>query len=201
MSYLSKRSVIIMVGIGLLWPAAAHAGFTGTAEVAQVKFERVRPEWYQIDVEVEVRPAPGNSSRFVDRVRVRLHLGFRVSLGEERWEFYRAESTAVTVEQGRVHFRFYLPPEVVKRDRLAGAADYWAVDLAVAGEAMPRSRRQVAESLPNPTVLANFLAKVASAAPVNDGVLLPQYLTPFAHADLGRGTPASVRPEARAGHN
>jgi hypothetical protein len=124
MSYLSQRSVIIMVGIGLLWPAATHAGFTGTAEVAQVKFERVRPEWYQIDVEVEVRPAPGNSSRFVDRVRVRLHLGFRLSLGGERWEFYRAESTAITVEQGRGHFRFYLPPEIVKRDRLAGAADF-----------------------------------------------------------------------------
>lgn len=184
--------------LGLVWlviPARAVT-FPGAVEVNQVRFERLRAEWYQVEVEVEVRPAPENTSRFVDRARVRLNLGFRITTGGERFEFYQAEGTAVSLEQGRAYFRFYLPPEVVKRDRLSGAADFWAVQLAVGNKDMPVSRRQVSNSLPNPTVLENFLARVASEAPTNTGVLVPQYLSPFAEAEFGRGTPSFVRPEA-----
>lgn len=184
--------------LGLVWLAVPvpAAPFLGEVEVAQVRFERLRSAWYEADVEVDVRSAPENPTRFVDRVRVRLNLGFRVTPGGERFAFYQAESTAVTVEQGKAHFRFYLPPEVVKRDRLSGPADFWAVQLTVGGEAMPVSRRQVSPSLPNPTVLENFLARVANEAATNAGVLVPQFLSPFAEADFGRGTPSFIRPEA-----
>jgi hypothetical protein len=187
--------ILLMVLGGLPLPLQANL-FTGTAEVAQVRFERVRSEWYQVDVEVDVRSAPENPARFVDRLRVRLNLGFRVTVGGDRWEFYQAESTAVTVAQGKAHFRFYLPPEVVRRDRLSGAADYWAVQLALGGQPVPVTRRQVSTTLPNPTVLENFLARVSAEAPANAGVLVPQHLSPFADADLGRGTPSFLRPEA-----
>ena len=198
------RSTLLAVCMAVfpLFPrlATAQTSFDGTVEVANVRFERVRPDWYQIEVEVDVKAAPGNTSRYVNRVQASLNLGFKITAGGDRFEFYRANATAVTIEQGRANFRFYLPPEVVDRDRLSGAADYWAVDLAVAGKAVPRSAKQVSSSLPNPTALESFLSKVSSEGATNDGILIPQFQSPFAWAQGGQGAPSFLRsPEQTTG--
>lgn len=191
----SSRAAALAVVVSLAASGlVAQPSFGGTAEVATVKFDRVRPDWYQVEVAVEVKAADGNVSRYVDRVGVGLNLGFKLSMGGERFEFYRARATAVSVRQGRSTFRFYLPPEIVDRDKLAGAAHFWAVDLAVGGEAMPRTARQVSSSLPSPAALESFLAKILAEAPRNDGVLVPQYQSPFASAENGVGFPSYVRP-------
>lgn len=172
--------------------------FGGEAEVSNMRFDRVRPGWYMVDVEVDVKTAADNNSRYVDRVGVELSIGFRITVGGERFTFYRAAATAVTVQQGKANFRFYLPPEVTARDGLTSSApDFWAVDLRVGGKEMPRTRRQVSTSLPDPERLNAFLARVNAESRGNEGVLVPEYQTPFFAAQDPRGAPSFVRaPEA-----
>lgn len=193
----------LVVGAGLLSAgvvaSVAQPSFAGEAEVANLRFNTLRQAggWYEVEVEVAVRAAPDNASRFVNRVRVGLNLGFELSLGERRFEFYRAEVTAVTLEQGRATFRFYLPPEVVKRDRISGDAKFYHVELVVGETAMPPSRANVSPSLPNPEALQSFLVRVRGEGAVNDGVLVPQHLSPF-HARTAPGDgPAVLRREPR----
>lgn len=198
----SPRSLLPLFFVLSGWvgaPLATAANFDGVAEVANVRFDRVRPDWYQVDVELDVKAASGNTSRYVNRVSVGLSLAFKLTGSDERFEYYRASATAVTVKHGRTNFRFYLPPEVVERDRLSGAADYWTVDLKVGDNAMPRSAKQVSSSLPNPGVLESFLGRINAEARANDGVLVPQYQSPFAWSQSGQGGPSFVRePEETA---
>lgn len=186
--------------LSLVSPVSAQPNNEGTVEVANVRFDRVRPDWYQVDVEVDVDAAPGNTSRYVNRVGVTLHLGFKLVGASGEFQFYRAEATAVALKHGRSHIRFYLPPEIVDRDRLTGAADFWTVDLRVGNEAMPRSSKQVSSSLPNPAALESFLAKINSEAAANDGILVPQFQSPYAWSQGSQAAPSFVRaPEDSAG--
>jgi hypothetical protein len=174
---------------------ARHAG---EVEVVQVHYETVRGpggRWYAINVELEAKPSAGNPTRFVDRVKVGLNLGVECSSGaSRRFEFYRAEASAVAVEHGRATFRFYLPPEIVERDRLSGEARYHFVELSVAGHVVPTGRKHVSASLPTAGALARFRSRIAAEAPANDGVLLPQPATPFAVALGGPSAPTFLLP-------
>src|SRR5690606_2490624 len=95
-----------------------------------------------------------------------------------RLEFYRAEATAVAVERGRAQFRFYLPPEIVERDRVTGDLRYYHITLSAAGVAMPPHPRQHGPGLSDPAALANFRSQVAARAAENDGVLVSQQHAP-----------------------
>lgn len=181
----------------LLMPRAAADGGDprGHVEVDRVDFERVPGpggSWYAAVVRVVVTPA-GQGDAFVDRVRVALNLGFELgSLGAKRFEFYRSTATAVSARRGRASFRFYLPPEIVERDRLRGDARYYLIELAADGEPMPLNRRHVSPGLPTPEALAAFRARVAAEAASNDGVLVAQPDSPFAVAFGGPPAPTFV---------
>ena len=175
-------------------PASATSAQKISVEARSVGFSLVNPpgsnlKWFEADVIVDARVVGGRSA-FVDRVRVSLTLGTRVLGGTYR--FYQAEMEAVTLENGPAHFRFYLPAEVVKRDGLGGEPEFWSVKITVAGEAQAFSSRQVSASLREGERRKNFEARIASEAPANAGVLLPQHLTPFATA-YPLATPTPVR--------
>jgi hypothetical protein len=162
-------------------------------EVRAVRFNllpapNTSARWFEADVEVGVRATSG--VRFADHVRVGLNLGLKEPGGTIR--YYRATAEAVALDVGAAHFRFYLPAEVVKRDSLRGGADFWAVELAVKGSPAAPSPRSRAPTLQAATQMREFLAQVATGAPANDGVLQPQYLTPFAPA-YPRETPTFIR--------
>lgn len=172
----------------------------GEVDVAAVKFSSVRgpgglTTWYEAELELHAKPA-SDSNRFVNRVRVVLNLGIEVSAaGAKRVDFYRAEAEAVALEGGKNTVRFFLPPEVVKRDSVRGDAKYYLVEVAIGGQAVPLARSHVsATSLPNPEAVNSFKSKIAAEAALNDGVLQPQYLTPFIF-DSTRPAPTFVRKE------
>jgi hypothetical protein len=155
--------------------------------------------WYEADVQLDVRPPAGATGRMVSRVRVALVIQFElpgVAGGERRNEFYRAEAECVALEPGRADVRFYLPPEIVKRDQLHGEPRWWAVELSVAGKPVPSGRAANSATLAGPEARKSFLTKATAAAAPNDGLLQPQFLTPFAH-DYPRATPTFVRREGR----
>jgi hypothetical protein len=179
-------------------------------EAVAVKFANLRPSngapgnWLEADVALEAKPTGNLVGRMVARVRVTLSVGFEVPAvsagGERRLEFYRAEAECVALEAGKANVRFYLPPELVKRDQLHGDPKYWGVELAVAGRALPAGKGSFAATLPTPEARKNFLNRVGTAAIANEGLLVPQYLSPFA-LDYPRATPSFVRRDGRESGN
>jgi hypothetical protein len=174
-------------------------------EVSAVKFANLRAphgssgNWYEATIALDVRPVPSTSGRMVARVRVTLTLGFELPAppgGERRMEFYRAEAECVALETGRSDVRCYLPPELVKRDQLHGDPKYWGVELAAAGRAIPAGRGSYASSLPAAEARKSFQTRAAAGAEINEGLLQPQFLTPFA-LEYARATPSFVRRESR----
>jgi hypothetical protein len=178
---------------------SAQDPYDGEIEVAQVRFETVRgpqgASWYVAAIELGIKPGPANSSRHVSRVQVGLIVAFEATVGlERRWEVYQAEATAVALPQGRAVLRFYLPPEIVQRDRLAGEPRYYLIDLGVAGRSLALRRAQVSSNLPNPEAVARFRERAAASLERNRGILRPQALTPFAHAADGPAAPTLLIP-------
>ena len=174
-------------------------------EVAAVKFANLRApngaggNWLEADIALNVRPAPGSPGLMVARVRVALTLGFELPAlagGDRRIEHYRAEAECVALEAGRADVRFYLPPELVKRDQLHGDPKYWGVELASGGRPVPAGRAGYSPTLAASEQRKNFQARAATEAAANDGLLQPQYLTPFA-GEYPRATPSFVRREPR----
>jgi hypothetical protein len=174
-------------------------------EVTTVRFANVRApngsagNWMEADVQLNVRPGPDAVRSMVSRVRVTLLLGFELPArpgGERRIEHYRAEAECVALEAGRSDVRFYLPPELVKRDQLSSDPKYWGVELAVGGRPVAAGKGAFAIALGTAEQRKNFQTRGGAAAVANDGVLLPQYLTPFA-LEHPRTTPSFVRRDGR----
>ena len=173
--------------------------------VSAVRFNNPRPvaggaPWLEVDVALKANPLA--AGRMVNRVRVALTLGFELPAAAgfpRRVEYYRAEAECVALEPGRSDVRFYLPPELVKRDQLHGEPRFWVVELAVAEHPVPTARANFAAALNNPAARGEFLAAAAAAVPAQGGLLLPQYLTPFA-LEYPRATPSFVRRGALNAH-
>lgn len=181
--------------------AAAAPPPAQEVEVAAVKFSNVRPSngaaanWLEADVVLTVRPTAVATGQMVSRVRVALLVGFELPAtagGERRLEHFRAEAECVALESGRADVRFYLPAEIVKRDLLHGDPKYWGVELSAGGRPLPAGRTAYSASLGGAEQRKNFQAKAGPAAAANDGIMQPQYQTPFAN-DYARATPAFVR--------
>lgn len=172
----------------------------GEAEVSAVRFRLARPAsganepWLEAEVETNARPGPANPGRMLPRVRVTLTLCVETLAGNgpRRLDFYRASAEAVALDEGRSSIRFYLPPEIVRRDGVRSEPRWWLAEVAVGGRPMPAGRGRFSSALANEQIRRDFLQKVAANASGNDGVLQPQYLTPFA-TDHPNETPTYVR--------
>ncbi len=196
------RTLLLIAALLLGCAAVASAQ---DVEVTTVKFTNVRAptgsngSWLESDITLIVKPVVGNPSQMVSRVRLTLLLGFElpgVAGGERRLDHYRAEAECVALEPGRANVRFYLPPEIVKRDQLHGDPKYWGIELTVAGKAVAPTRAAYASALGTAEQRKNFQTRGGTAAAPNDGILQPQFLTPFFN-EYPRATPTFVRRDAR----
>ena len=185
--------------------AAVGASAAEEVEVMTVKFSNVRAPlgvpgtWVEADLTLNVRPAPGSPGQMVGRVKVALLVGFELLAlagGERRLEHFRAEAECVALEAGRANVRFYVPPELVKRDQLHADPKYWGIEITVAGRPVPAARAAYCSLLATAEQRKNFQTKAGAAAAASDGLMVPQYLTPFVH-EYPRNTPSFVRREVR----
>jgi len=181
----------------------AASSFAQEVEVSAVKFANVRPaydnsaNWLEADITLNVHPAQGAPGQMVPRVRVELLLGCEVPTpagGERRTEYYKAVAECVALEAGRADVRFYLPPEIVKRDQVHSDPKFWSVDVTAGGRPQNPSHAGSSPALASGEARRTFQSRAVSAAVSNDGVLVPQYLTPF---DLQYPHPSFVRHEPR----
>ncbi|MBL9188865.1 MAG: hypothetical protein JNK23_15385 [Opitutaceae bacterium] len=198
------RAVLIPLLLGLAWGGGATMA-AADVEVSVVRFNSVRAPngsagtWLEADVALTVKPPPGAAGQMVPRVRVALTVAVESpgpAGGERRLDYYRSDAECVALEAGRANVRFYLPPELVKRDQLHGDPKYWGVEITAAGRPAAAVRAAYATSLANAEQRKNFQSKAAGAAAANDGVMLPQFLTPFSN-EYPRATPSFVRREGR----
>jgi hypothetical protein len=191
----------VLIAVAFIGLAALRAE---DVEVTTVRFINLRApngangNWLEADIALSVKPPPGAPGQMVSRVRVSLLVGFELpalSGGERRLEHYKADAECVALEAGRADVRFYLPPELVKRDQLHGDPKYWGVEVSVAGKALAPVRAAYSATLPTADQRKAFQTRGGQAASVNDGILHPQFLTPFAN-EYPRATPSFVRRDA-----
>jgi hypothetical protein len=175
-------------------------------DVQAVRFSRATAEgqqwpWLQIEVELNSRGrdsrAPGNS-RYVDNVRVDFMMSYEAERGEARsFVFYRSSATIVSLDTGRSMVRFYLPWEIVRRDGLNfQEPQFWMVTLTAGDQELELGNRARSNRFENPQMIRSFRQRVAADGAANDGILVPQFDSPFAMQNL-RDTPSFVRRPAR----
>lgn len=179
---------------------AAPVAVTAQVEVANVRFENARfasDVWLEAEVELDVKPGgKAVTGEYVDRVRTTLNLMIEATdaRGQKRNTYYRASVDAITLEGGKARLRFYLPPEIVKRDRLRPDVKYYTVDLAAGSQLQPVSKAGVSPNFKGPESVKGFQDAVAREAGTNESLLMPQHLTPFAY-DSQRPSPTILRRE------
>ncbi len=188
-------------------PAVPSSGSkkASSVEVNNVRFSKLRPgsgssiagEWLEAEIELNVKAAGAGVERYINHVRVTLNMGLEVMSPPKNTpaiQLYRSTVEAVALENGRNFIRFYLPPEIVKRDGISTSVKYYLISLAVDGEEVPASqvgRNAVSTGLPN---VDSFMSEISSKAGTNDGLLQPQHLTPFFN-DSNKKAPTMVRRE------
>lgn len=182
-------------------PAPAAAADATVVEVNSVKFNSVRwgpDSWLEAEVELSAKPGGRSvSGEYVERVRVTFNLGLDLGSegGAKKRAFYRSSVEAVALEGGtRSVLRFYLPPEIVKRDRISSgdSGKHYVVEVEAGGKVMPPARGSVSSAIKSEESLRNFINLVASEGGQNEGVLVPQHLSPFAQ-DSQRRSPSVIR--------
>lgn len=189
--------------LALPWAAAAP-GPAPSIEVMNLRTNQVRPAngapaWLETTLALNVRPTGGGPSPVVSAVRVALLMVFELpgpAGGPRRAQVYASAVECVALEPGRTEVRFYLPPEILKRDQIRGDPKFWGVELVAGGESLPAARTAYSANLGPPAARTDFQRRWAAAAAANDGILQPQHLTPFA-LEYPRSTPSVVRREPR----
>lgn len=186
--------------LGLLAWATVSALSASEVEVLRVDFDLVNQEgardpWYQIAVAISVeegKNAAEGNPRFADDITVSLALATEVSRSRElAYEFYTAKSEYPTLEVGQHVVRFYLSPEIVKRDRVRGEPFAYEIEI-LSPEGLEFSL--VSRILERPNALQSFRSQVASNS-TGSRVLRQQFETPFAWF-YPRDTPTPL-PERR----
>lgn len=186
-SYLS--SLWLAVWLALPGVASAQA-VDGLVTVDEFEFTTFRlagadGEWMRVAIELRAgaNPLPeARNPRFVDDVSVRVFLGFQGPDGALL--FYRSAADLVSLEQGEERVvEFFLPPEVVGRERLNREPFAGLVEIAVGGRTLPLAREHIVGSaLSDAARIDGFKGRIEEAAEATDGILLPVYETPFYRA-------------------
>ncbi|TAG27461.1 MAG: hypothetical protein EAZ36_06790 [Verrucomicrobia bacterium] len=194
----------VLFSSGSLLAQAKTATEDAQAEVLAVKFSAARPDgggdaWLENLVELEIRPQGKQvSGSFLNQLRVTLSLGLEAvdSEGGSALTYYQSSIEIITVESGKAAVRFYLPPEVIKRDKLRGEPKFFLVEVTAGGVSQAPVAANVSKSISTPALLSGFKGRVASGRMQTDGILMPQYFTPFAN-DSRRPSPTFYRREAQ----
>ena len=174
-------------------------------------------EWIRMQVELQANFNPETKAaaedkagkkaankQWVDKVKVTVTQIYKPVAAKEAAEFsyYRSSATVLTMEvNSQRSVYFYLPGDIVKRDRLKMQPDYFYVQLEVggtelplfneAGRLSPDMQAAVHKQFANKQAFdgARDLADRGVAA--NAGMLRPLYLVPYAIFDsLPQGSPS-----------
>lgn len=142
-----------------------------------------RDSWYEVAITFGVESGSreaGADSRFADDIVLELALATEVERRAKRsYFFYVSKEAFPTLEVGRHVVRFYLPPEITKRDRVRGEPYAYRVTVSSRGETLDEF---LSSNLSNQERLA-FFNNQAEKSDVS--ILRRQEDTPFAWTNPG----------------
>lgn len=193
---------ISLISLGLF--AVSAGAEEDPVSVSRVQFRRdrldgMREDWIEIEVEVaggRNRSPNARDPRFSGRVRAVLNLAYAAgSRDAKEFRYFQCDVTIPTIEQGEKRkLFFYLPPEVIKRDRLSREPEAFLIELFVDEKAVPTRREHVSSNLSDASRVSNFRSRVSLGAKENDGILVPIFETPFFLVrEKMRESPAYIR--------
>jgi hypothetical protein len=182
-----------------------------------VKIGGQKNDWIRMQIELQANfnpdtklPAEDKSGKrapnkqWVDRIKVTVTQIFKPLSAKDATEFsyYRASATVLTMEVNSSRsLYFYLPGDIVKRDRLKMQPDYYYVQLEVGGTEVPlyNDAGRLSADM-QAAVHKQFVNKkdydgardlADRGVGANAGMLRPQYLVPYAIFDnLPQGSPS-----------
>lgn len=186
-----------MVGMATAGVGLSAQSLPATVEGIAFRLESTlsgREPWLEIAITIATG-APDRladpATRHFNKVQVQLSLATEAASvpDPKPVRYYRAQCTAASLEaRAKKVFYFYLPPEIVKRDRLKRDPLGALVEIAINGQTLPWRKENVAGAITDAARLKSFLARCDSESTVNDGVLLPIFQTPFFSSDYPEKT-------------
>jgi hypothetical protein len=174
-------------------------------------------EWIRMQVELQANFNPETKTatedkagkkaankQWVDKIKVTVTQIFKPLAAKEASEFsyYRSTATILTMEVNSARsVYFYLPGDIVKRDRLKMQPDYFYVQLEVGGTEVPLyteagrlsadMQAAVHKQFVNKQTFDGARDLADRGVTANAGMLRPQYLVPYAIFDtVPQGSPS-----------
>jgi hypothetical protein len=158
-------------------------------EVDRVKFNSLRDNWVQMEIQLSCNGNPlpdAKNSRYLEDIGVKVYLAYSEDGAAGKFSYYISEVKIVIMEQGdKNNVYFYLPGLLVERDRLKTDPDYYYVELTVDGTALPpQERTSMSSSIKSLQILESMKSSATAAEEENKGKLMPVYFAPAEY--LGR---------------
>jgi len=159
-------------------------------QVDRVKFNSLRDNWIQMEVELTCKwnPSPeARDPRFLENIKVKVYLAWERDAKARLFDYYTSEVEIIIMElNDKNNIYFYLPGLIVERDRLRTDPDFYYVEVSIDGQVQEPSSQSVAMSrnIPNPDVLKAFTSNANSESLKNEHFLIPVYL--LSGVDPGR---------------
>jgi hypothetical protein len=213
------KALCVHVAMLVLSVSATHAQATAPADkdakstgasgkpnviVRDVKFLQVTlggqvNKWNRMQVELEAKNNPDPKAfnkRWLDKVKVTVTQIYKTSSPKpEDWNYYRSVATVLTLEVGVPRsLLFYLPGDVVKRDRINKEPDFYFVSLEVAGTEEPifdakgaliaEQQRAVSRDISQKEKFEKAKDAADRGVSTNSGILRPQYLITYPDAPV-----------------
>lgn len=150
----------------------------------RVRFESLSEDWLKAEIEVQANRNPAaENPRFVSSIQIFLTLSFRKDNGT--FDFYRSSVELVALEQNdSALVSFYFPGVILKRDNFREPFAY-LVEILAEGIRQPFMRESASANIrDNPQAVVSLKARAEAAAAENDGILLPEYLSPARFRDI-----------------
>ncbi|NBB79421.1 MAG: hypothetical protein GVY36_08250 [Verrucomicrobia bacterium] len=157
-------------------------------DVDRVKFNSLRNDWIQMEIELSCNgnPAPdARNDKFVEKIGVKAYIAYERDASAGEFDYYTSEVEIVIMERNdKNNVYFYLPGKIVERDRLKKEPDYYYVEITVDGESQTPQTDAMSRNISNAEVLNSFISRADSDGSVNEHLLMPIYLV--SGTDLGR---------------
>ncbi|MEM1223175.1 MAG: hypothetical protein AAGH40_10450 [Verrucomicrobiota bacterium] len=166
-------------------------------EVDRVDFNRTREKWIQMEIQISCNgnPAPdARDKRFLEDIQVTAYLGYAIDPAARKFDFYKAESRIVIMEENKdVNVYFYLPGMIVDRDRLDNDSEYYFVELAVKGQDLPPQPKSFGQGINEASY--NSMKELADSSDETKHILMPYYLAPPEFRGSVSDLPIYLRPD------
>jgi len=174
------KKLLFPIYLLICWNTALLAN--DAIQVDRVKFNSLRDDWIQMEVELSCKgnPSPeARNPRFVENIKVRVYLAWERDAQARLFDYYTSEVEIVMMElNDKNNVYFYLPGKIVERDRLKRDADYYYVEVSVNDEAQEPTSQSAAMSrnISNLEILKSFISNANSESLQNEHLLIPIYL-------------------------